>query len=84
MFLTKKKGKQELSDTAILCSGKELGDMMSFWMLRRVMGRSQKQASFPFTSEHRSYPGEDEVEAGNGKKAHLAQGGENAFSWIPF
>lgn len=52
-------------------------------MLRRVMGRGQKQASFPFTSEHRSYPG-DEVEAGNGKKAHLAQGGENAFSWIPF
>lgn len=48
------------------------------------MGRGQKRAAFPFTSEHRPCPGEDEAEAGNGKKAHLAQGGGEAFSWIPF
>lgn len=40
------------------------------------MGRGQKRAAFPFTSEHRPCPGEDEAEAGNGKKAHLAQGGK--------
>lgn len=43
------------------------------------MGRGQKRAAFPFTSEHRPCPGEDEAEAGNGKKAHLAQGGEECF-----
>lgn len=48
-------------------------------MSRHIMGRGQKQAAFSFTFEHRPYPGEDEVEAGNGKKADLAQGGEECF-----